>query len=219
MSSSFTVRIEQGYARKMLFAAEIIDAVTLVPVTKDIRVTATGLKNSPIINYGGSFVWLEDGGRQPLDVVVDASDTQYESITVTAPVLPARSVRIELAPRCGYAFPPGVTALRGTLLESLFGTPAPVVGAELWLQWIDDNASGTNWVDAPTHSHSGDSGDFAALLRLSPAQVPRADAGGGVIARLSVRRAGATRTSTQFSLGLSRITSGLPPFAWSELVP
>jgi len=219
MSSSVAVRLEQGYSRKMLFAAEIIDAVTLEPVTKVLRVTATGLKNSPIINYGGSFVWLEDDGRQPQSVVVDASDTQYESITVPAPVLPARSVRIELAPAYGYPFPPGVTALRGTLLESLFGTPAPVVGAELWLQWIDENASGTNWVGAPTHSHSGDNGDFAVLLRLSPAQVPRADAGGGVVAQLRVRREGTTRTSTQFSLGLGRITSGLPPFAWSELVP
>jgi len=219
MSNTFAVRLEQGYSRKMLFAAEIIDAVTLEPVRNDLRVTATGLKNTPIINYGGSFVWLEEGGRQPQTVVVDASATQYESVTVPAPVMPARSVRIELAPSYSYPFPPGVTALRGTLIENLFGTPTPVIGAELWLQWIDDNASGTSWIDAPTHSHSGAKGDFAALLRLSPAQVPRADAGGGVIGRLSVRREGVTRTSTQFSLGLGRITTGLPSFVWSELVP
>ena len=219
MSKTFPVRLEQGYTRRSLFAAEITDAVTLAPVTNDINVSATGLRNAPIVNWGGSYVWLEEDGGQPQNVVIDAVGTQYESVSVPAPVPPARSVRVELAPRYGYAFPPGVTAVRGSLIESLFGMPTPVVGGEVWLQWIDDNAPGTSWVDAPTHSHSGTNGEFAALLRFSPAQVPKADAGGGVIARLSVRRESTTRRSAQFSLGLGRITAGQPPFAWSELKP
>ncbi|NJO35841.1 MAG: hypothetical protein HC869_24925 [Rhodospirillales bacterium] len=50
------------------------------------------------------------------------------------------------------------------LLESLFGTPTPVAGAEVWLQWDDDKIAGISSIDAPTHSHSGANGDFAALL-------------------------------------------------------
>jgi len=219
MSRSFPVRLEQGYARRSLFAADITDAVTLAPITTDINVSATGLRNGPILNLSGSYVWLEEDGSQPQTVVIDATGTQYESVSVPAPVPPARSVRVELAPRYGYAFPPGVTAMRGSLIESLFGTPRPVVGAEVWLQWIDDNAPGTHWVDAPTHSHSGTNGEFAALLRFSPAQVPRADADGAVIARLRIRRETAVRSSAQFSLALGRITAGQHPFAWNELTP
>jgi hypothetical protein len=219
MSRTFAVRLEQGYTRRSLFAAEITDAVTLAPVTTDINVSATGLRNGPILNWGGSYVWLEEDGGQPQSVVIDATGTQYESVSVPAPVPPARSVRVELSPRYGYAFPPGVTAMRGSLIESLFGTPRPVVDGEVWLQWIDDNAPGTRWIDAPTHSHSGTNGEFAVLLRFSPTQVPKADAGGAVIARLSVRREGVLRSSTQFSLGLGRITAGQHPFAWNELTP
>ncbi len=45
MSSPFPVRLplERAFTRRMLFAAEIIDAVTLEPVTKDLQVKATGL--------------------------------------------------------------------------------------------------------------------------------------------------------------------------------
>ena len=220
MSKTFPVRPEQGYVRRSLFAAEITDAVTLAPVTTDIVVSATGLRNGPILNWSGYYVWLEENGAQPQRVVIDATGTQYESISVPAPMLPARSVRVELAPRYGYAFPSGVTAMRGSLIESLFGTPRPVAGGEVWLQWLDDdNAPGTRWVDAPTHSHSGTNGEFAALLRFSPAQVPKTDASGAVIARLKVRRGIAVRSSAQFSLGLGRITAGQPPFAWNELTP
>ena len=51
------------------------------------------------------------GGRrrgQPQGVVIDAAGTQYESVSVPAPVPPARSVatRSNWLPRYGYAFPP-----------------------------------------------------------------------------------------------------------------
>ena len=91
MSSPFPVRLplERAFTRRMLFAAEIIDAVTLEPVTKDLQVKATGLNNNPIVNYDGFFVWLEEANRQPQAVIVDASLTPFESVTVPAPVLGA----------------------------------------------------------------------------------------------------------------------------------
>jgi hypothetical protein len=221
MSKLFPVHLplEQAYSRKVLFAAEILDAVTLEPVTREVEVRATGLNNRPIVNAGAFFVWLEEGARQAQQVIVDASATQYESRDVPAPVPPARHVRIELAPKYGYPFPPGVTALRGTLIESPIGTRTAVAGAEIWLQWIDDTVAGTNWVDAPTKSHSAANGDFAALLRPTPAQIPRLDPSGSLAVRLRVDREGTTRTSLEFSLQQGRVTGGLPPFAWSDLVP
>lgn len=221
MSKPFAVHLplEQAYARKVLFAAEVIDAVTLDPVTRGVEVTATGLARKPIVNCGGFFVFLEESGAQPQQVIVSAANTPYESITVAAPQPPARRVRIELAPRYEYPFAPGITAMRGTLIESLAGNRVAVSGAEVWLQWIDDTAGGTVWVDAPTHAHSSANGDFAAILRLSPNQVPRPNASGGLIVRLRARREATTRTSSEFALQQGRVADALPPFAWTELVP
>jgi hypothetical protein len=219
VSSSFAIRIpsELAYTRNVLFAAEIVDAVTLQPVTRGIKVSATGLARKPIVNYSGAFVWLEEGTAKPLQIVVVATNSPYESITLPAPA--ARSMRIELAPRYDYPFTSGITALRGSLIENLTDSPAvPVPDAEVWLQWIDDTASGTTWVDAPTRSHSRANGDFAALLRLTPKQVPRT-VPTGVRGRLRVSRGGGPRASVEFSLPEGRVADALPPFAWSELLP
>jgi hypothetical protein len=220
MSSTFAVYPppEQAFTRKVLFAVEILDAVTLEPVTRGLDVRATGLKGKPIVNYDGFFVWLEEGSLQPQQVVIDASKTPYESVTVPAALSPDKTIRIELAPRSDYPFTPGMCVLRASLLESSTGTRVAVAGAEVWLQWVDDNAAGTVWVDAPTHSHSGANGDFAAPLRLAPNQVPRLAAGGGQRAQLRVRRQSNTRTSAEFSLPAGRITDS-PPFAWNDLTP
>lgn len=224
MSSAFPIHLplELAYRRRVLFAAEIVDAVTLEPVTRGLDVRATGLKRTPVINSSGYFVWLEEGGQQPQDVVIEASKTPYESITVPALLQPDRSIRIELAPRYDYPFPAGVTAMRGRLIEARVippVPPVPVAGAEIWLQWIDDNAAGTTWVDALTHSHSADNGDFAALLRPSSQQQPRLNADGSLRARLRVRRPAEVRTSAEFSLRESRVSGPPLPFAWNELVP
>ena len=218
MSNALREPVDQAYTRKVLFAAEIVDAATLMPVRSGIKVTASGLSRAPVVNYDGMFVWLDEGAHTPLQVVVDASDAPYESVAVPVPVLPLRSVRIELAPTYGYPFPPGVTALRGRLIESSAGDPVAAADAEVHLQWIDDSQTGTVWADSPVRSHSAANGDFAALLRFTPSQMPR-EAGKGVAARLSVTRGAAARTSTQFTLDLGRTDGGMLPFAWSDLTP
>ena len=218
MSRPFPVHLptEVAFVRKSLFAVEIVDAVTLEPMVRGLEVKATGLNRDPIVNSGGFFVFLDEGAAQAQAIVIDADKTFSESITVPPPVLPDRRRRVELAPRYDYPFSPGATAMRGTLIESFPADPTPVPGAEIWLQWLDDTLV---WVDAPTHSHSGIKGDFAALLRLTPQQVPKPNAGGSVSARLRVRRDGRTRTSADFSLPTGRVADPLPPFGWSELVP
>ena len=219
MPDTFAVHLplEAGYLRRMLFAVEVIDAVTLDPLTRGVVVTADGLINKPVINSGGIFVFLQEGAAVPLSVTIDAQKTYSESITVAPPVAPARSIRVELAPRVGYPFQPGVTAMRGGLVESVPADPTPVPGAEIWLQWLDDLSA--SWTDAPTRSHSDAKGDFAALLRLTPSQMSRPVDGRTVSSRLRVRRGGVTRTSAQISLPTGRVADALPPFGWSELVP
>jgi len=219
VSSSFAVRTpaELAFVRNAIFAVEILDAVTLEPVTRGIKVSAIGLRRKPIVNYSGAFVWLEEGNARPQQIVVDASNTPYESLALPAPA--GNLMRVELAPRVDYLFGFCNTALRGTVIENLTDNPAvPVSDAEIWLQWIDDNAPGTIWIDAPTRSHSRADGDFAAYLRLTPKQVPRTDAI-GVRSRLRVRRGASSRSSAEFSLPTGRVADALPAFGWSELQP
>lgn len=219
MSSAFATHLppEGAYMRRMLFAVEVVDAVTLEPMIRDVTVTATGLSRKPVTNSSGFFVFLQEGGAQPQNVKIDASKTYSESVIVAPPVAPEMSIRVELAPRYDYPFAPGVTAMRGGLVESMPADPTPVPGAEVWLQWFDDPTAA--WVDAPTRSHSDVKGDFAALLRLTPQQVSRPVEGRSVTTRLRVRRGAATRTSAEIVLQTGRVATALPLFGWSELMP
>jgi hypothetical protein len=207
--------LHAAYSRRLLCAAELVDGVTLDRVRQGVTVSARGLQHKPVVNAGGFFVWLEEGGAAPTRILVDASDTVYADADSAPPAPPAKSVRIELAPRFAYPFPPGATALRGTLRVSRFGPPEPVAGATLRLQWDD----GTGWVDAPVAVTSEPSGDFAAPLRLSPRAEPRMLPGGGLAVRLRVTRGGMSRTSDEFALAAGRVGSRDQPFIWDDLNP
>lgn len=205
---------ETAWSRRVLCAAEVVDGVTLDPVRSAIKVTARGLRRAPVVNATGFWVWLEEGGAAPSRIVVDGSGTPYADTDRAPPVAPARSVRIELAPRAAYPFPPSATALRGRLLASRFGARRPVAGATVRLQWSD----GVGWIDAPVAVTSEASGDFAAPLRLAPRAEPRA-LDGGIAARLRVTRGGVTRTSDEFPLAQGRVGGSADPFIWDDLNP
>jgi hypothetical protein len=204
---------ELAWTRRVLCAAEIVDALTLEPVKTGIIVQAKGLARPPQLNAGGWYVWLEEGTASPLMIMVDASQTQYADAQSPPPVPPRKDVRIELAPSFAYAFPQGATALRGTLTSRL-GTPGPVSGAMVWLQWSGD----TGWVDAPIKVASNDSGDFAAPLRFSPKDRPTVT-NGELSVRLRVMRSGVTRTSDPFAIPRSNVTRAPSPFIWDDLHP
>jgi hypothetical protein len=218
MPRTFAVHLplEVAYVRKVLFAVEILDAVTQEPVTLGLDVSAAGLAGKPIVNGSGFFVWLQEGNLRPTQIVVDTGTTPYESTTVPVPQAPARSMRIELAPRVGYAFGSGATGVRGTIIGRRTGPRVPAAGAEVWLRWIDDTANGTTWVNAPVHSLANANGDFAAVVRLAPSQVPRTDASGPIRARLGARNRGTTRTSSEFLLPQGRVLERSEPFVWNE---
>ncbi|BBU33487.1 hypothetical protein BTHE68_72210 (plasmid) [Burkholderia sp. THE68] len=222
--SAIRVPAEQGYVRRVLFAVEIVDAVTLVPVTEGIGVSATGLSRRPVVNRSGLHVFLDEGKAQPGEIVVITRGTPYESVTVPAPVPPARRRRIELAPRSGYPFVAGVTAMRGVLIESYAGERTPIGRAAVGLQWLEPiehggDAADPLWRDPGLRSHSDDGGDFAAILRLRPAETPERAKDGALRVRLCVARDGTVRTSREFPLWQGRVADALPPFAWDELAP
>lgn len=225
MSTETTVRprpfdvnmpLARGYTRRVLFAVEVRDAVSLAPLSSGLRVTVTGLEGAPIVNTDGMFVWLEELNRQPQTVKVDPGVLPYEAVELPAPQPPARMLRVELAPRRDYGFAAGTTGLRGTLVEHRLGPAVAVVGADVWLRWQDD--AGT-WRDAPTHSHTNADGDFAAVLRLLPSQIPHQESGDSVRVRLAARRALGTLSSPELLLPPGQMASELPAFAWDEFQP
>jgi hypothetical protein len=206
--------LEMAWKRRVLCAAEVVDAVTLDPVIRDIKVSAVGLKNKPSVTNSGFHYWLTEGNSQPQRISVASLDGAFSDAETLPPVPPAKSVRIELAPRPGYSFPPGATAVRGTIRMSRFGSPQPAVGAFVRLQWSD----GTDWFDAPTQVTTDERGEFAAPLRLAPKAEPRL-VGGGIAVRLRVRRGSSTRTSNEFALRAGQVSPAAQPFIWNDLNP
>lgn len=227
MSRPFEIKlpVEDAYRRRSLFAIELLDGVTLERVSQGVKVTATGLQNKPIVNYGGVFVWMQEDITPLEKVTIDPGTLPFEKIELvpgdlTLPPDPRPLTTIELPPRVDYAFAPGVTGLRGTLIEERVVPPVPVLNAEMRLRWLEDDD--VTWHDAPTISHTNSRGDFVSILRFAPTEKPKLD-NGSVTVRLLVRRNGNERSSADFKLLQGRVTdpSTLDPltFAWDELQP
>jgi hypothetical protein len=150
----------------------------------------------------------------------------YESVSLDAsqlrlPPAPRPLTTIELPARVDYAFPGGVTAALGTLLEDRSLPRVAVANAEVRLLWLDDDQ--VTWHAAPTISHTSANGDFVAVLRLSPADVPHVE-NGALTVRLWARRDGvAERRSPDLKLQQGRVADPLTlnalTFAWDELLP
>jgi len=221
MSTPFTVQFEKAYERHVHFAVELLDAVTLTRVSEGVKVVVEGLQGKPIVNPSGCFVWLREKNATIQKITVNVGSLPYESAERDASQITLPLTTIELQPRVNYDFAPGITGLRGTLMEQRVSNPDPVGGAEIKLRWLDDTGS---WHDAPTASLTDTkSGDFVSILRLAPKEKPDIDANGAVTVRLQVRRNGFTRSSTDLKLLQGRITDPTAlnslTFAWDELLP
>ena len=106
------------------------------------------------------------------------------------------------------------------MIEDRTATPrVPVRKAGVSLQWLDDDD--VTWHEAPIVSHTTKNGDFVAILRLSPTDLPMLDANGALTVRLRVRRDGAERVSADLKLPQGRVadpsTLTALTFAWDEL--
>ena len=221
MSTPFTAQTEKAYERHVFLAVELLDAVTLTRVSDGVKVVVDGLQGKPIVNSSGYFVWLRENNPTIRKVSVDPGVLPYEAVERDASGVTFPKTTIELPPTVDYSFAPGITGLRGTLIEQNVNPPQPVGGAEIRLRWLDDNG---NWLDSPATSRTKlNSGDFVSILRLAPKEKPDIDANGAVTVRLQVRRNGSTRNSNDLKLLQGRITDPTTLnkliFAWDELQP
>ncbi len=227
---------EPAYLRKVLFAVELLDAVTLSRVSQGLKVVAEGLRGTPIVNAGGLFVWLDEDVRRLKKITIDPGTLPYESVELAADelTLPLTTTEltlplttIELPPRVDYTFAAGMTGLRGALIEERAlppRRPVPVTDAAVRLRWLDED--GVTWRDAPTRSHTMRGGSFAAILRLAATDAPQLDAAGALTIQLRARRgAMGERRSAELKLPQGRIADpetyaqgpGALTFAWDEL--
>jgi len=214
--------VEKSRERSVLFAVELRDAVTLERVNQGISVDAQGLRRKPICNSGGLFVWIKQTPQEDTTALQalasDNGELPYQSVTLDSSQVQAPHLTtISLAPRVNYPFQAGVTGVRGTLIESNFGTRRSVLDATVRLQWIDHSS---NWIDSPPLSNTGmDKGDFVAILRLLPSDKPDLNTDGTMQVRLQTDRPTAiTRYSPPFNLTPGRLSDPVQ-FAWDELQP
>jgi hypothetical protein len=231
MPSRYLPEAETAYVRTVLLAVELLDAVTLEPVTRDVRVAVTGLGGRPLTSAGGRLVWLAEGTRRPGRVLVDPGSLPYDAEDVPAPPLPpepgqvpenGRLLRVWLRPSRGYPFPDGATLVRGRIRETADETADETAGAgavldaEVWLEWQDE-ATG-EWRNQRTRSFTRTrrGGEFTAFLRPAASR-PAFGSDGLMPARLGVARGGTVRYTPQFSLREGRALEQSMRVAWSEL--
>lgn len=228
MTRPFEVRLplEQAYLRNVQFALELLDAVTLSRVSQGLKVVAEGLRGKPTINAGGLFVWLKEDMGALQRITIDPGVLPYDRLELEAADIQQPLTTRELPPRGNYPFPPGITGLRGTLIESRVASPqrpSPVANAELYLRWLD--VDGVTWRDAPTISRTGLNGDFAAILRLARTEVPQLAAGALTVRVRARRPAMNERGSGDLPLPQGRVADpstfaqgqNALIFAWDEL--
>lgn len=226
MSRPFEVRIwETAYQRKVLFALELVDAVTLSRVSDGVKVVADGLRGKPIVNTGGLFVWLKEDLGALRKISIDPGTLPYQKVErrvdqLTLPPHPLPVTTVELPPRADYVFATGVTGLRATLVEEPPPPRTPVEKAEVNLRWLDDD--GVTWREAPTTSETSKDGGFVAIVRLAPSDVPRVDAG-GLTVRLRARRGTNERLSVDLKLPQGHVADPSIPnpliFVWEDMQP
>lgn len=188
---------ELAYERRVLFAVELLDPVSLALVTRKVTVAAPPLVRRPLLGFSGRFVWLHEGDAWPDRLVVDPGELPYEREERASPPPPADPerpldaellARVVLRPTRAYPFPDGVTVVRGRIDEAGVTPPQRVTDAEVWLQWFDSD-SGDWSVDAQsTFVRTRDKGEFAAFLRLAPSAKPQLDGAGQMKVRLRARR-------------------------------
>jgi hypothetical protein len=223
MSPPLPVQFELAYKRNVLFALELLDAVTLTRISQGVKeVKAVGLKGTSILNHSGYFVWLQEDITTLDKITLDLGAITYESLEIPRADVTLPLTTVELKPRGDYPFATGITGLRGTLIESRVlspDTPEPVVDAEVRLQWLDDD--NVTWRDAPIVSKTNLKGDFVSILRLTPNDVPDIDTERKFTVRVRMRRDTTERTSADLKLPQGRVADPSTiialTFAWDEL--
>jgi hypothetical protein len=221
----------RAYQRLPRLIVEAFDPVTLAPVYDGLRLEVELLGIRPVVSSGGRFVWFEQKGNFD-KLLIDAGALPYlPPAKLSIPPLPPPPpppakpvtytlIRLELAPSTAYPFVTGTAGVRGNIVRNLADDPrVPLDDVQIRLRWIDDNAPGETWVDAPTLSRTNAKGDFAAILRLATLQIARTDAQQRLRVRVAATRAGNTRFSPELQIRPDQITDVQQSFAWDDLQP
>jgi hypothetical protein len=217
MARTFEVRLplEQAYTREVMFALELLDAVTLERVVGGVKVEAIGLTGGPILNHGGLLVWLKEPAANFQKVVIDPLSRPFERTEIPAAQLQVPLHSVELKPLSNYPFAPGVTAIRGSLYETrvpLGQAPVPIPGATIRLEWLDGS---NNYQPGTANAVTNEAGDFVSILRFAPSEDP-AVTNQLLSIRLFAKGAGGAEKSQDLQLLQGRVTDGT--YAWDELL-
>lgn len=217
-----------AYSRKVLFAVELLDPVTLERVSQGIKVVAEGLRGKPTLNASGQFVWLKEDITPLSSISIDPVSLPYQSETVPADELKLPSDKppiksIELLPRTDYVPVTGTTGIRGSVVEDRTMPVLAVGDADVRMQWVDED--NVTWRDAPGRSRTNKVGDFVAVLRFASTDTPHVDPVAETLTvRLFVKRSDGRERHTasmrikQGSIEDASTQHGLI-FAWDEMQP
>jgi hypothetical protein len=212
-----------------MLAVELLDSVTLERVTQGVEVAAMGLAGKPVVNVGGLFVWRKEDITQFEKLTIEPRTAPFERLDVPAAQVTRPLHRVELRPLASYPFAPGITAIRGSLIETRpppGAAPVAVVGATIRLEWLDDD--GTTWHPWQAPAVTGAAGGFVSILRLArgrspaanqpprPDQQPRLDPQGRMSIRLFAKRDTGAQKQKGFQLPHGRVAD--ETYAWDELL-
>jgi hypothetical protein len=162
MTSALDLIAPDQIRRQVLVALAAVDPFTGRLVSDGLEVEAAGLTRRPIVNLSGHFVWPADGPAQPTGFTLTPKTKAYQPMQAPAPAVGQTLVKVFLQPGRAYPYPDAAILVRGRLLDTAGG--APVGGAQVWLQWRDDQAVWRNGHVSQTEAD----GWFAAGLVVRP---------------------------------------------------
>jgi len=229
--------------RQVLLAVELVDPFARTRVTRGVGVVAVGLKNPPIVNASGRFVWLVEEQAWPARILVTPTDGRYAAAIAAAPPRPAdlararaeeRLLRIQLRPARGYQPDQGITGIRGCLRATAAPNARPIAGARVQLAWSDPNG---DWLPpkplpenagaddpgapSPPEAQTDADGEFLALLRRVPPEALNVD-NGRMTVRLQFTRGRVlpeTRATPAYSIPEGGIPATALALSWADLDP
>ena len=211
--------LERAWTRKALLAVEVLDAVTLQRMSQGITVTAKGIRNTPVLNHGGLFVWRGDSLTGFDGVTIDPGALPFAGVDLAQADVTRPLHTVALQPLANYAFAPGTTAIRGSLIETVPPpgvAPTPIPNASIRLQWLDDD--GSTWRQPPQRFVTDTRGEFAAFIPFVPADLPQL-VGGNLTLQLIANRAPpgqpAIEKFVQFAHPQGRAIDSI--YAWDQL--
>jgi hypothetical protein len=204
--------------RRVLLGVELIDPVTMKPVSRGVRLKALGLNNGPLVSWSGRFAWLAEDGRWPTRLEFEPGVEPYEAQPFDVPTrtaYPAPLLRFILRPTVAYPFGEGLTVARGRLRDSADAGAAPIAGARVWIRWTDKN--GISQPSPPDRliTRTGANGEFAACLRM-PADAKPVLNEGMLAAHITIERDGTIRRLSQ-DLPDGQLLDLPAALAWSDL--